>query len=98
MEIQYSNEGGILEITLTGRLDSATAEGLSRFLEDEMTEETEKVVFDVGGLDFISSKGLRILVGVRKQLGEGRVSVKNPNTAVREVLKISGLTEILGVL
>ena len=50
-------------------------------------------------LEYISSAGLRILLTVQKLMTgrSGTFLVMNPNESVREVLDITGFTELLSI-
>ena len=78
-------------IKLTGRLDSETAPGLDRTLDQVLANKTlTRLVFDLGNLEYLSSAGIRCFVRARKSLEPrgGKVAVINPQPAVRKVLEI----------
>ena len=97
MELSISKEENNLEITLKGRLDSNTSDEFDEALSREMDEKTDKLIIDVTDIDFISSKGLRILVKASKLLKDGKVIIRNPNNAVREVFRLSGLLKVFNI-
>ena len=54
------------------------------------------LVFDFKKLEYISSAGLRILLACQKKMDmQGRMIVKNVNEDVREVLDITGFSDII---
>jgi len=55
-------------VTLAGRLDTASSPRAERALGPVLAAAPRHVVFDLAGLDFISSAGLRVLLGARKTL------------------------------
>ena len=55
-----------------------------------------QVVMDTGGLDYISSAGLRVLMKVMKRC-QGELSVVNANPEVYEVLEMTGFTDMMDV-
>ena len=91
MEIKVTQEANKKIFKLAGRLDSATAGELEECFANELTADIKAIEVDVKDIDFISSKGLRLLVKARKDLGDGNVKITNPNNAVHEIFKISGL-------
>ena len=79
-------------VTLAGRLDTATAPGAEQALAPVLAEAPKHVVFDLAGLEFISSAGLRVLLGARKALSERGsecllVNIKPQIERVLEVVK-----------
>ena len=55
-------------VTLAGRLDTASSPRAEQALAPVLAAAPKHVVFDLAGLDFISSAGLRVLLGARKAL------------------------------
>lgn len=53
-----------------------------------------QILVDMGGVDYISSAGIRVLVLYARQLGniQGRLSVINASSSVRKVLEMTGLS------
>jgi len=57
-------------VTLTGRLDTSSAPRAEQALAPVLASSPKHVVFDLAGLDFISSAGLRVVLGARKTLSD----------------------------
>ena len=99
IEIAQQLEGATLALRLEGRLDSNTADELTLALEAHDIAALEALVLDMEGVDFISSKGIRVLVAAKKQLSEGApLRILNANNAVREVLRLSGLEKVFDIV
>ena len=81
---------GTITVQLTGSLDTATAPELERQLMPVMARTGKDLVFDLAGLKFISSAGLRVFSIVRKQLKErgGQASFINMQPQITEVFEI----------
>jgi len=93
MRIEKKAKGEKLTIALEGRLDTNTAPDL----EAAMTlEGVKELVFDIAGLEYISSAGLRVLMTAQKAMNAagGAMSVANANAVVRGVFDITGLSGI----
>ena len=78
-------------LALAGRLDTNTAPELDKELDRILASgRIERLVFDVGALDYLSSAGIRCFIRARKAIepGGGKVAVVNPQPAVRKVLDI----------
>lgn len=97
MEINQNKSDNILTIEPVGRLDSATSGEFQEVLEREFTEGIQKLVIDFSKVDFISSKGLRVLVSTYKSLNGREMEIINTNDAVQEVFRLSGLLKVFTV-
>jgi anti-sigma B factor antagonist len=77
-------------VSLAGSLDTATAPELERRLAPVLGQSVRELVFDLAGLRFISSAGLRVFSMVRKQLKErgGQVSFVHMQPQIQEVFEI----------
>jgi len=82
---------------LAGRLDSATAGELEERINAELTPETGELTIDLREVDFISSKGLRVLVAAYHMLESKKVTLIDANASIQEVLRLSGLLKIFTV-
>jgi anti-anti-sigma factor len=87
--VEHGVEGR--RIVLTGRLDSETAPlvdaCVTRLL---LAPQVTVLVFDLAGLEYISSAGIRSIVKARKGLEGrgGRVTIAHPQPAVQKVFDI----------
>lgn len=85
-----SQNHGALTVKLIGSLDTATAPELEREIGPVMARCGKDLMFDLAGLKFISSAGLRVFSIVRKQLKErgGQASFINMQPRITEVFEI----------
>lgn len=97
MIIRQSRKENELTVSPEGRLDSATSGEFQEFLTENFTADIEKLILDFSGVDFISSKGIRVIVAVYKNLGERKLAIISANAAVVEVFRLSGLLKVLDV-
>ena len=85
--------GDVLELRVTGRVDSLTAPQLLEVYEKrEAAGGSGKVRVDCHALDYISSAGLRVLLIMQKQHG---VKLAGVNSTVTEILETTGFDSIL---
>ena len=87
-----------MTIKLSGKLNTnAALEVKDKILS--ALDGAQKVTFDLDGLEYISSLGLRILVAAMKQLKAqgGDMTLLNVGNQVREVLDITGFVQIFNV-
>ena len=96
MDIEKKLEGSKLTVKLTGRLDTVTAPQLEAELGLDGVEE---VVFEISGLDYVSSAGLRLFLSVQKTLSKrGGMTISGATEVVREVFEMTGLADIFNLV
>lgn len=98
MNIIVNAEVGKLTLGLEGRLDTTTAAKLEEVLKDKI-EGVSELILDFASLDYISSAGLRVILGAQKQINarKGKMIIKNVNEIVMEVFAITGFVDILTI-
>ena len=102
--IEISVSGLDNDITLTevmGRIDSMSANDFGAALIEQIDAGNIRLVLDLSGVDYMSSAGLREIVGalkkVKKVAGSGDLRLAQPSERVREVLEMSGLDTIFQI-
>lgn len=87
-----------LTIKLSGKLNTDAANSSKDEILSAL-DGAEKVLFDLDGLEYISSSGLRILVAAFKKVkaAGGTMTIKNVGEQVREVLDMTGFAQIFNV-
>lgn len=87
---------GRLVAILSGELDTAAARETELALQPLLKSEGTPVVIDCTSLEYISSSGLRILLGILKQSKAcgSSVTLKNVNDVIREVLELTGFVSL----
>ena len=97
MNIEKITNDKELIIKVDGRLDTVTAPELEKEVNDSV-QGIEVLVFDLAGLDYISSAGLRVVLSAQKIMNaQGKMIVKNVNEAVMEIFEITGFTDVLTI-
>lgn len=97
MNITKNLNGNKLCISLEGRLDTTTAPELEKVLAGSL-EGVEELAFDMGALDYLSSAGLRILLGAQKRMNrQGSMKVMNVNETIMEIFEVTGFADILTI-
>jgi anti-anti-sigma factor len=99
MDITTRTQNGLTLVVLAGSLDSNTSPQAQRALDGLLAAGARKMVVDCTALDYISSAGLRVLLGTAKRLSGagGALRLFGLNDTVREVFDISGFSTILAV-
>lgn len=97
LDIKKKQEGSRLEFALEGRLDTITAPQLEEEVKASIDDITE-LVFDFGGLAYVSSAGLRVLLSAQKTMNEkGSMVVKNVSDEIQEIFDVTGFSDILTI-
>jgi anti-sigma B factor antagonist len=92
-----SADGAVLRIQ--GEVDVYTSPALRDELYRIIDGGAKRVTLDLGGMDFIDSSGLGVLVGALKRVRErdGDVELRSLQPSTRKVLEITGLTQVFTI-
>lgn len=90
-------DSGTTVVGYEGRLDSATAGELQDVLDAEITDSLQALVIDMASTDYVSSKGLRVLVAARKRMGARSMTIVNANKSVLDIMRLSGLLKVFSI-
>ena len=97
MTIEIKRNAEETTIELVGRLDTTTAPALDKTINEDITG-TKNLVLDVKELEYISSAGLRVLLGAQKKMQKlGSMKVTNVRDEVMEVFEMTGFADILTI-
>ena len=95
MTIEIKRNSTEMTIEIVGRLDTITAPVLEKTITDN-TEGVNSLILDMNGLDYISSAGLRVLLGAQKKMQKiGSMKLVGVCENVMEVLEMTGFADIL---
>ena len=99
MQIFTTKEKDTLVLEVKGRLDAVTSPKLEEESQAWIDQGEKAMVMDLGGVDYISSAGLRaILILARKLNGMGgKIRFCGLKGMVQEVFSISGFTSLFPV-
>lgn len=80
---------------LDGDLDPLTAPMLQARVDDTVADDVSRVVFDVRGVGFADSAGLRVIADTHRRLHEagGTLVIREPTNALRKLLTVTGLAD-----
>lgn len=83
-------------VTVTGELDSFTSEEFQKALAPLMGKEGLKVELDMAGVEYIASKGLRVILALAQSImpSGGSLTVVNLSPAVKMVFDMSGFSQM----
>ncbi|MBR1905529.1 MAG: STAS domain-containing protein [Clostridiales bacterium] len=98
MEAIINKDNEKLTVEVSGRLDTLTAPEFESKVEPQLSGIKELVV-DLKDLEYISSAGLRVLMGfVKIMQNQGEMKVINPNEVVMDVFSLTGFDSILNIV
>lgn len=99
MNTEIRHENGVAVVAVTGSVDALTAAELSSVIAAQVADENVNLVVDLTKLEFMSSAGLRTLLGATKEArssgGDLRIASSNPG--IDKILKMSGFSSIAKV-
>ena len=97
MTIEIKRTAEETTIELVGRLDTTTAPALDKAINEDIND-TKNLVLNVKGLEYISSAGLRVLLGAQKKMQKiGTMKLINVREAIMEVFEMTGFADIWAI-
>ena len=97
MKIIKTKKNKHLTLALEGILDKVTAPELEAVISNELVG-IQSLTFDMSGLDYISSAGLRALLLAQQTMNDqGTMTVKNCSEVVMEIFTVTGFTDVLRI-
>ena len=99
MDINHSKEGEITIVTVNGRLDAATAPVADKTIKKILKRDCLRMLFDFSTLDYLSSSGLKVILGAAKELRrkEGQIVLCSLSNLVKEIFEVSGLNSLIPI-
>src|SRR5438552_10019751 len=97
MEIQKVQHADCVELGASGRLDEYWASHLDSALDETIRAGAHHIRLNLAAVTYLSSAGIRILLGHYKQLTEiqGSFKVTEPSPFVRKILDMTRLSPLL---
>lgn len=96
MNTTIKEQNGELHAVLDGRLDTAAAVQTEKEMQPLFNSEGKNVVLDCNALQYISSSGLRLFLGVLKSVKAkgGHVYITGMSDDIRNVFAMTGFTNL----
>ena len=97
MNTTLANNDGNVTLRISGRLDTLTTQGVNDEIERLLKTcgEIDQLTCDVEDVEYISSSGLRIMLGLAKRYTDFRII--NASTDVYHVFEMTGFTKIMNI-
>ena len=97
MTIEIKKNVDELVLEITGRVDTITAPALEKTINENFGE-VKNFILDFKNLEYISSAGLRVLLGAQKKMSQiGCMKIKNVCELVMDVFEMTGFADILNI-
>lgn len=99
MDVTSQRTGGVLVVSVEGRVDGANARKFQKAVEIVIEDSDRAVVLDMENLSYISSAGLRSILLIAKglQKRDSRFAVCSLQDAISEVFRIVGFDKIVTI-
>ncbi|GHU42489.1 anti-sigma factor antagonist [Clostridia bacterium] len=98
MKITKTENGTKLLLALEGRLDTVTAKELEAENKTVLAGKSD-VTYDFGKLEYVSSAGLRVILGAHKTVkaGGGSFKIIHVSDIIKEVFDMTGFSDFLNI-
>ena len=98
MTIHTEKNAAAVTLQISGRLDTTTAPELESAI-NALPDDVNALTLDMTGVAYISSAGLRVLLGAQKKMNKiGSMKLTGVCEAVMDVLEITGFADILTIV
>ena len=98
LDITYETQGNCLIVHLRGMLDGNTCPQFESFVRSETVANTDVVVVNLRGLQYLSSAGVSIFILLQHHKGGmDKVRLAQPGASVAEVFKLLGLDALFTI-
>ena len=99
MTVRDEKLGEVWAVTPAGRIDSVTSPSFEEAIGRGLAAGERRVVVDLGGVEYISSAGLRVLLVAAKRLRDagGRLVLCRLNEPVRQVFDLAGFLPLFAI-
>ena len=99
MDINHLQEGAITIVTVNGRIDATTAPVADKTIKKILKRDCLRMIFDFSALDYLSSGGLKVILGATKELRrkEGQIVLCSLSKFVKEIFDVSGLNSLIPI-
>lgn len=95
LTVDVWDEDGAAVIRLSGDLDMASVGQARAAIDAALAARPRRVILDAHALDYTDSSGIALLVQMTRKTGQ--VQVRNPSPVVRQLIELTGLSEILDI-
>jgi anti-anti-sigma factor len=97
MQVVRADIGDVAVLRVEGWLDATTSKDFEHEVNKVVGPDHRRVVFDFTALEYLSSAGLRVVLGAAKDLRtlNGALVIYGANKIVARVFEVSGFSRII---
>ncbi len=98
MQLQKTQENGIVVLKVIGQLISATSSSLETEINN-ILETENNLILDFSELNFLASSGIRVILSAQKKIKNknGSLVIRNVNDVVMGVFEMTGLRQFIDI-
>lgn len=97
MEVDIKLEGQKATVLIEGRIDSSTAPELEKKI-CKVIKKVNDMVLDFEKVEYITSAGLRVILGASKVLSEkGKLLIINTSDVIKEIFDMTGFSSVVEI-
>lgn len=99
MKSNIEKKDDITIVRMEGRLDASTSSAMETKIMSLIESGNFKILLDFGGVEYLSSAGMRLMLSVSKKLKqlEGKVVACHMNSDVMEVVRMAGFDKVIEI-
>jgi len=99
MNIEQTDQEGVLVIAPSGRIDTTTSGAVEEVLKRTVDVGARRLIIDFSGVDYISSAGLRVFLVLAKRMRDlhGRLILCGMPEPVAQVFRLAGFMALFQV-
>lgn len=99
MDFEDIKHDNAIEIKVKGRMDAVAAPEFESHCDEWLNKGERMFVVDMGGLEYVSSAGLRSILATAKKLkaSQGAIHFCNLSGMVQEVFTVSGFSTMFQI-
>jgi len=99
MELTTRKEGKVRIIQLEGRLDVHLSLEIEQAINDLIDSGEKYLLFDLAGVQYLSSSGLRIFIAAMRRVKglDGSIKLANMSESVKKIFKVVELIDLFEI-
>lgn len=99
LDMESREANGVTVVEFFGKMNTDTSPEAETFLKECIDEGATNILLNLAELDFISSTGLRVILSTGKIVSgsDNKLLICSPNHTVKDVLDMSGFSQMFGV-
>ena len=96
MKLNTEFEEKVCTLSIEGEIDTLTAPELEQAINDAVPN-CEKMIIDFSQVTYISSGGLRVIIGANHTIGKENLILRGMAQNVYEIFRLTGFTNFLNI-